>query len=123
VRSEITLKFDELLNLAKTHGICSAKAGFRGFSLQKKDDGSCRFLSRINGLSICELQNMKPKACRLWPFKVLKWPKYGRAREALFNYKERRFFIYIDPSCPAIGWGKPMANMLENIIPEFIKIA
>jgi len=66
---------------------------------------------------------MKPMACKLWPFKILNKPKYGRAKEALFNYNGREFFVYIDPLCPEIRWGKPTLETVYKVIPEFIEIA
>jgi hypothetical protein len=66
---------------------------------------------------------MKPSACKLWPFKIADKPKYGKGREAIFNYRGRRFFVYIDPFCPEIRWGKPTVKMAYNVIPEFIEIA
>jgi len=66
---------------------------------------------------------MKPIACKLWPFRILNRPKYGKTREALFNYKGRRLYVYIDPSCPEIRWGKPSSIMINHVIPEFIEIA
>jgi len=120
---DVTLKFDEWLSLVRTYGVGVTRAGLNKFYIQKKQDGSCLFLTMSNGIWFCGLQNMKPTACKLWPFKVLDRPKYGRLNEALFNYKRRRFFIYVDPFCPQIGWGKPTAKMVDNIIPEFIDIA
>jgi len=66
---------------------------------------------------------MKPLACKLWPFKIMDKPKYGDARKALFNHNGRRLFVYVDPSCPEIRWGKPTVKMMYKVIPEFIEIA
>ena len=66
---------------------------------------------------------MKPIACKLWPFKILSRPKYGRANEAIFNYAGRRFYVYVDPFCPRIRWGKPSPELVYKVIPEFIEIA
>lgn len=120
---DVALKFNEWLNLVRTYGVGVTKAGLNKFYLQRKHDGSCLFLATANGMWFCGLQNMKPTACKLWPFKVLDKPKYGRAKEALFNYNGRRFFIYVDPLCPQIGWGKPTPKMAHNVVPEFIEIA
>jgi len=120
---EVCLKFNEWLSLVRTYGVGVTKAGLDKFYLQKKADGSCLFLSRARGGWFCGLQNMKPTACKLWPFKVLDRAKYGRAREALYDYKGRRFYVYVDPFCPEIGWGKPAPETVRNVIPEFIDIA
>jgi len=120
---DVTLKFNEWLNLVRTYGVGVTRAGLNKFYIQKKQDGCCLFLTMSNGTWFCGLQNMKPAACKLWPFRILDRPKYGRAKEALFNYKDRRFFIYVDSVCPQIGWGRPATKMVHDVIPEFIDIA
>jgi hypothetical protein len=66
---------------------------------------------------------MKPLACKLWPFKISDTPRYGEAREAAFDYQGRRLYVYVDPFCPEILYGKPSAAMMHRVIPEFIEIA
>jgi Fe-S-cluster containining protein len=117
------LKFNEWLKLIRTYGIGVTGAGLNKFYLEKKPDGSCLFLCMSEGICLCGLQNMKPLACKLWPFKIVDKPKYGKGREAILNYKGRRLFVYVDPFCPEIRWGKPTATMTSNVIPEFIEIA
>ncbi|MEM2111884.1 MAG: YkgJ family cysteine cluster protein [Candidatus Bathyarchaeia archaeon] len=120
---EVVLKFDEWLNLIRTYGVSVTKAGLNKFFMRKKNDGSCLFLYMANGRWLCGLQNMKPAACKIWPFKISDTPRYGRAREALFNYKGQQLFVYIDPLCPEITWGNPSVEMIYQIMPEFIEIA
>ena len=120
---DVVLKFDEWLRIVQRFGVGVTRAGLNKLYLGKKPDGSCIFLSRIGDKYICTLQDMKPIACKLWPFRILNRPKYGKTREALFNYKGRRFYVYIDPSCPEIRWGKPSPIMINHVIPEFIEIA
>ena len=119
----VTLKFDEWLRIVQKFGIGVTEAGLNKLYLAKKADGSCIFLSKSNGVYYCMLQDMKPLACKLWPFKILSRPKYGRSREAEFNYNGRRFYVYVDPFCPEIRLGKPMPIMIGKVIPEFIEIA
>jgi len=120
---EVALKLEEWLKVVRTYGIGATGAGLNNLCLGKKPDGTCIFLSTLGGTSFCGLQNMKPLACKLWPFKIIGRPKYGRGQEALFDYKGRRLFIYVDPFCPEIRWGNPEPVTVHNVIPEFIEIA
>jgi len=120
---EVVLQFDEWLNLIRKYGVGVTKTGLNRFFLGKKDDGTCMFLYNSFGRWFCGLQNTKPMACRLWPIKVVNRPKYGFANEAAFNYNGRQLFVYIDPSCPEISFGRPSQRMTYHVIPEFIEIA
>jgi Fe-S-cluster containining protein len=119
----VVLKFNEWLNLVRIYGVGVTSTSLNKLYLGKKTDGSCLFLGNYIGKFYCRLQNMKPLACKLWPFKIFNKPKYGRPKESFFNYKGRRLFVYIDPFCPQIKFGKPTAKIVYNIIPEFIEIA
>jgi Fe-S-cluster containining protein len=120
---EVVLRFDEWLNLIRTYGMSVTKAGLNSFYLGKKSDETCLFLCSLYGRWLCGLQNMKPMACKIWPFKILGHPRYGSAREAIFRYNERDFFVYVDSFCPQISWGQPTPELVRKIIPEFIEIA
>ncbi len=120
---EVSLRFDEWLNMVRAYGVGVTKAGLNSFHIAKKSDETCLFLCSVYGRWLCGLQNMKPMACKLWPFKVLGHPKYGNAKQALFQYNGRNFFVYVDPYCPQIMWGQPTAELTYKIIPEVIEIA
>jgi len=122
-RFEVVLKFNEWLKLVQTYGAGVTNAGLSKFYLGKRADGSCVFLTASTNACLCGLQNMKPLACKLWPFKISDTPRYGEAREAAFDYQGRRLYVYIDPFCPEILYGKPSATMMHRVIPEFIEIA
>jgi hypothetical protein len=66
---------------------------------------------------------MKPKACKLWPFKILSRPEYGYANEAVYNYGEDKLFIYADSTCSGLRYGRPTLNFAANTLREFIEIA
>jgi len=120
---EVVLKFNEWLKLVQLYGAGVTSADINKFYLGKRADGSCIFLILSNGVHFCGLQNMKPVACKLWPFKILDRPRYGIASEAAFDYQGHRLYIYVDPFCPEILYGHPSAVLLHKIIPEFIEIA
>ena len=120
---DVVLDFPEWMNIVKTYGVDYTIPGLSRLYLRRKTDGTCVFLQNYYGGWLCSLQHMKPMACKLWPFKVSNSPRYGRAQEAAFNYKGRRFFLYVDPFCPEIKWGKPSSQMISLVIPEFVEIA
>ncbi len=120
---DVVLRFDEWLNLVRSYGVGVTRAGLDRFYVGKNSNGTCKFLCNYLGKWFCGLQQTKPTACKLWPFKVSNSPRYGRAQEAAFNYKGRRFFLYVDPFCPEIKWGKPSSQMISLVIPEFVEIA
>ncbi|MEM0049498.1 MAG: YkgJ family cysteine cluster protein [Candidatus Bathyarchaeia archaeon] len=121
---EVVLTFNEWLNITKRYGVGVTRAGLNKIYIAKKSDGSCVFLyPSSSGKWLCGLQHIKPLACKLWPFKVLSKPKYGHSSEAIFEYLGQKFYVYIDPFCPGIRWGKPSAELVYKILPEFIEIA
>ncbi len=121
----VVLRFQEWLNIVKNYGIEMTMPSLNKFYLKKSGDGHCVFQLKAGNISICTLQqaNIKPKACKLWPFKVHVEPAYGRPYEAAFYYGGRKFFVYVDPSCKGIVWGQPSSHFINAIVPEFIEIA
>src|SRR3990170_1519988 len=110
----VVLGFNEWLNIIQTFGIGSTIPNISKFYLRRKDDGTCIFLHKPFNTWLCGLQNMKPTACKLWPFKVLDKPNFGRPDEASYTYKGREFFIYADPFCTGIRWGEPYKRVYEK---------
>jgi len=119
----VVLNFNEWLNIIKTYGVGATEASLNRFYLGKKADGSCLFLGKIGDRYYCALQSMKPRACKLWPFKITSKPKFGRAKEAWYDYGQKRIYIYVDPFCRGIRWGTPSARLIYKVLPEFIEIA
>ena len=66
---------------------------------------------------------MKPKACKLWPFKILGKPEYGYASDAAYGYSENQFFVYADSTCSGLRYGKPTLEFANYTLREFIEIA
>jgi len=120
---QVVLGFNEWLNIVQSYGVGVTEPNISKFYLGKKDDGTCIFLYKFFDAWLCGLQNMKPKACKLWPFKILYSPKFGRPNEAIYEYDGRNFFIYVDPSCIGIRWGKPTQELTRATITELIEIA
>jgi len=120
---DVVLRFDEWLRLVRNYGVGVTKAGLDKLYMGKKSDGTCLFLYNSFGKWFCGLQHMKPRACKLWPFKLSNKPRYGRPREAAFDYKGKRLYVYVDPFCPELRWGKPSERTVYQTIPEVIEIA
>jgi len=120
---QVVLGFNEWVNLIRKYGVGVTRPGVSKFYLGKRDDGTCVFLTRLYDTWLCGLQDMKPKACKLWPFKVLSRPKFGRPNEAHYKYGDREFFVYVDPACIGIRWGKPTQEFTYRTLPEFVEIA
>jgi len=119
----VVLRFNEWLNIVRHYGVETTVPGLNKIYLRKRSDGSCIFLRRIGNLAICGLQHMKPQACKLWPFKIYTKPRYGQEKQALYEYRTRKFFVYVDPACRGIRWGTPTRHFMSKVVPEFIQIA
>jgi hypothetical protein len=72
---------------------------------------------------LCGLQQMKPKACKIWPFKIISKPEFGYPSEATYNYGGNRLFVYADSSCTGLRYGKPVWGFARHTLKEFIEIA
>lgn len=119
----VVLNFAEWMKVVKNFGVGYTSPGISKFYLKHKNDGSCAFLHSYQGRGFCHLQHMKPRACKLWPFKILPRPKYGRANEAVYNFAGKPFFIYVDPACRGLTWGRPTKSFLDTTLTEFLSLA
>lgn len=120
---QVVLGFNEWVDIIRKYGVGVTQPSVSKFYLGKKDDGTCIFLTKLYDTWLCGLQDMKPKACKLWPFKVLSRPRFGRPSEAGYKYRDRDFFVYADPACVGIRWGKPTQGFTYKIVPELVEIA
>ena len=120
---EVVLSVEEWATIAKRFGVRYTRMDGGKFYLRKTLDGSCVFLYNLGGVALCGLQDMKPLACKLWPFKVLKWPKYGSASKAQYVYMGRLFYVYVDPHCPQVVLGRPTEHLAHQVIPEVIELS
>jgi len=120
---DVVLDFPEWVNIVKEYGVGATSPGISRLYLKRKNDGTCLFLCKLYDRWLCALQHTKPTACKLWPFKISERPRYGRPIEALYNYRGRRLFIYVDPSCVGIRWGKPTTDFTNTTLTEFVELA
>jgi len=120
---QVVLGFNEWVNLVRTYGVGVTQPGIDKFYLGKKGDGTCIFLYKFFDTWLCGLQDTKPKACKLWPFKILSKPEFGRPNEAAYKYGDKNFFVYVDPSCIGVRWGKPTSEFTYRALTELVEIA
>jgi Fe-S-cluster containining protein len=119
----VVLAFPEWLRIIKTFGVETTVAGLSHLYIKRACDGSCQFLCRGLNMHYCGLQNMKPEACKLWPFKVLSEPNYGQANRAAYDYGGRRLFVYADDMCSGLRYGSPTWEFSNQTVKEFVEIA
>jgi Fe-S-cluster containining protein len=119
----VVLNFQEWLKIVKSYGVDATVSGLSKLFIKRKSDGSCVFLHSFSNTCLCGLQYMKPKACKLWPFKVLHKPDFGNANEAVYDYGENRLFVYADSTCSGLRYGKPSWEFTNHAVKEFIEIA
>jgi hypothetical protein len=117
------INFHEWLRIVKNYGVEQTVSGFDKLFLRRKDDGSCAFFCETQYESLCAIQHMKPKACQLWPFKILQEPKYGHPREASYDVNGTELFIYADSMCHGLRYGSPTLTFMNDTVKEFIGVA
>jgi hypothetical protein len=120
---DVILKLPEWLNVVKAFGVEYVAPSVSNFLLRRQADGSCVFLNRTPTASLCSLQYSKPQACRLWPFKILDNPKYGKPNDAVYYYGRQKLFVYADSTCTGLRYGVPSQEFVYSVIPEFVELA
>lgn len=119
----VVINFHEWLKIVKNYGIDRTVSGVGDLFIKREGDGSCVFLNSFSGSCRCGLQHMKPKACQLWPFKILSIPKYGNAREAAYALGEREAYVYVDSMCNGVRYGNSTWEFASQTLREFVEIA
>jgi Fe-S-cluster containining protein len=119
----VVLNFQEWLRIVRNYGVEATTSGLDKLFIKRKSDGSCAFLHNFSNMHLCGLQQMKPKACKLWPFKIVNKPLYGYADDAVYNYGENRIFVYADSACSGLKYGNPTREFSNLVLKEFTEIA
>jgi len=120
---KVVLSVDEYVNIVKTYGFEAGYSQRNRLQIAKKGDNTCYFLTPLGSSCVCGLQYKKPKACKIWPFKVFATPKFGMAEQALYRYKNRDLYIYVDMACSGLTFGTPTDDFKYRVLPEFIEVA
>jgi len=97
--------------------------GLDRFYIKRASDGSCAFLCNDVNNYYCALQNMKPEACKIWPFRVLSDPKYGQSSQAAYDYGGLRLYVYADTTCGGLRYGTPTWDFRFTKLREFTELA
>lgn len=119
----MVINFHEWLRIVKNFGVEHTTSGLDKLYIRRRSDGACTFLGSGPYASTCTLQRAKPRACQLWPFKVLMRPQYGFAKEAEFPIGESKVFVYADPMCNGLTLGSPTFDFANYTVKEFVEIA
>jgi Fe-S-cluster containining protein len=119
----VVINFHEWLTIVKSFGVEHTAAGLDKLFIRRRSDGSCVFLQGGSSVNLCTLQRTKPRACQLWPFKVLTKPEFGYANEAVFPCGDSKLFVYADPMCRGIRYGSPTPEFASFTLREFVEIA
>ncbi|MEM3700822.1 MAG: YkgJ family cysteine cluster protein [Candidatus Bathyarchaeia archaeon] len=119
----VVLNFQEWLKIVNNYGVDKTVSGLNKLFIKRRSDGSCIFLYNLSNMHICGLQHMKPKACKLWPFKILGKPDFGYAREAAYEFGGKTLFIYADSTCNGLTYGRPTLEFANSTLKEFIEIS
>lgn len=119
----VVINFHEWLRIVKNYGVEHTSSGLDKLFIRRRSDGSCTFLHSGPNINLCTLQRAKPRACQLWPFKVLMKPEFGYGNDAVFPYGENRLFVYADPMCHGLRYGTPTPEFTGYTLKEFVEIA
>jgi len=110
----------EWIELSKTYGYGMVAQNIDGFFINKTVEGWCPFLYRTMGGSGCGLQQTKPLACKLWPFRISDHPRHGFKEEAAFQHNGNTFYVYGIPFCSGFRYGTPNEHFVKDVVPEFL---
>ena len=119
----VVIDFREWLGIVKNYGVEHTVSGLNKLYINRKSDGSCAFLNNGSNICLCGLQYMKPRACQLWPFKVLSRPEFGYPSEASYPYRGKQVFVYADPMCRGLRLGRPTVEFANHTVKEFVEIS
>ena len=119
----VVIDFGEWLRIIKNYGVEYTVSGLSKLFISRRSDGSCTFLNNGSDVGLCQLQHMKPKACQIWPFKILSTPLFGYPSESYYLYHGKPLFVYADPMCKGLKLGKPTFIFANYTLEEFVEIA
>ena len=119
----VVINFHEWLKIVKNFGVERTSTDLDKLFIKRNGDGSCAFLCDFSNVHLCGLQNMKPKACQLWPFKVMGEPRYGFPIEAVYRIGDENLYVYADSMCNGLRFGTPTQEFVAGVLREFVEIA
>ncbi len=89
----------------------------------KLKDGICPFLEKRGDAYFCKLQgSLKPYACKMWPFRIYREPKFGHPSDAGVNYGRRMYFVYLSSACRGIELGTPSPEFIAGPLVQALNL-
>ncbi|MBO3840179.1 MAG: YkgJ family cysteine cluster protein [Thermoproteota archaeon] len=122
INHKIPLLFEEYAKIEPKYGPRSVEPGERMFYVKLLRDGKCYFLKKQGEKYFCRIHNEKPYVCRMFPFRVLRKPKYGNEELSEFKYRTEVFYVYLNRECNGVKLGNSSIRFIERVMPEFVKI-
>ncbi len=113
---------DEKVRITNQYGQVVLSYGLGKTYLRNQSNGRCTFQRPLMGRWICTLQEQKPTACRLFPFRLNNKPIYKRGDNARVQMGDKTYYLYMDPNCKGITLGKPTERFARQIVPEIVRI-
>ena len=118
----VPLKMDEYVKIASRFGYGAVEVDLGKVYLKRDLNKRCIFQHYWGGKWLCSLQEIKPLACKLYPFRILRKPRYPRGSGAYYKYRGVELYIYLDPNCPGIRLGSPSREFVSKVLPEIVEI-
>jgi len=118
----VPLRAYEAVRFANLFGYGCLELGLRGYRLKKRPDGRCIFQVYREGMWVCGVQNIKPLACKVWPFLIFDKPRDFKD-EAEYEFKNYKFYVYVNPFCRGVVYGEPSSVLAKKVIPEFVELS
>lgn len=74
--------------------------------------------------TFCALQplDIKPLACKIFPFNVRPEPAGTKVQHSTFFYKGQRYSVYVNRQCKGLQFGIPTRAFRDLVIPEAIEL-
>lgn len=119
---KINIQYEDWVKIIDRHGTWAITPGISEFFIKRRLDGRCVFQYYFLGKWICTLQDIKPGTCKRFPFKIFRKPKYGEGMDALFQYGNEEYYVYLNSFCKGIILGDPNTKFMNKVIPEIIEI-
>ncbi|MFX1524573.1 MAG: YkgJ family cysteine cluster protein [Promethearchaeota archaeon] len=115
---DICLEKDEYKKMCKKFGyeIFNYNKYPIKYLLKRRASGSCIFLKTLVEKSKCEIHQIKPFICKIFPFFISK----SNNKDLSFRYKKNRYNIYLERNCKGIKLGSPSTELIDEIMPAII---
>jgi len=119
----VPLKMDEYVRVNNLYGPSVMEYGVgKAYLKLRSDNRRCVFQKPLMDRWICTLQEIKPTACRLFPFRIHKEPVYKRGDNSAIRFRGKTYHVYMNPDCHGVIPGQPIPRFANQIIPEILGI-